>query len=331
MHRAPDHSPAAAAADHAALIVAFDAGDLAGREQDAAAMLASTCPGCASLLVDLGVLRAATAALEVAPRTRDYRLTDADAARLRPSTWQSLVRWLAAPRSALRPLAGGLAALGIAGLLLSTAPGFLGGSATSLTNGAPAVAPIAADGAVGAIPESAPTGAGPGSAAPATSAGSSAGSSAVTSAAPSALTIVPVRPNVAAPVAPIASGAAAPSPALGAPDATPGVAAVPPPSPFAVALPAPTPSSGAGAITGPAAGPIASAGSSGLSANSGATMDSTTKVAPPEAAQSGRTSVLPSPSQPTQKDRTLPILLSLALLGAGLGLFVVNRALRGRA
>jgi hypothetical protein len=320
MHRAPDHSPAAAAAEHAALIVALDAGDLDGRERDAAATLASSCAGCASLLADLGTLRAATAALPVAPRTRDYRLTDADAARLRPSTWRSLVRWLAAPRSSVRPLAGGLAALGVAGLLLTTTPGFFGGAATSLTTGAPAVAPRAADGAAGAAAGSTLPSAVAGSTAPAPSA------------APSALTIVPVGPNAAAPVVgPIASGSAAPSPALGVPGATPGVAAVPPPSPLAVALPAPSAASGAGTITGPAEGPIASAGSSGFSANGGATTDSITKVAPPEATQAGRTTIPPVPAQPAPQDRSASILLSLALLAAGLGLFVVNRALRGRA
>lgn len=317
MHRAPNHSPTAAAAEHAALIVAFDAGDLAGRERDSAATLAGTCPGCASLLADLALLRAATAALPARPRTRDYRLTDADAARLRPTTWESLLRWLAAPRSTVRPLAGGLAALGIAGLLLTTTPGFLAGSATSLTTtGAPAVAPGAADGAAGAVARSALPGAVAESAVPAASAASS------------AAPLTPVGPNVAAPVGPIASGAAAPSPALGAPGATPGVAAVPPPSPLAVALPAPTPPSGSGAVTGPAEGPTAS---SGFSAASGPATDSTTKAAPPEAGQGGRTAVQPAPAQPAPQDRTLPILLSLALLGAGLALLVVNRALRGRA
>ena len=320
MHRAPDHSPAVAAADHAALIVAFDAGDLAGHERDAAATLASTCPGCASLLADLALLRAATAALPARPRMRDFRLTDADAARLRPSAWKSLVRWLAAPRSTVRPLAGGLAALGIAGLLLTTTPGLLGGSAASLTTtGAPAVAQGAAGGAAGAVAGSALPGALSGNAVPAPSA------------APSTGPVTQVRPNVVAPVGPVTSGATAPSPALGVAPATPGVAAVPPPSPLAVALPAPSPASSAGTITGPAGAPMASPASSGFSANSGAATDSTTKAAPPEVAQGGRSAVLPAPAQPAQQDRTVPILLSLALLAAGLGLLVTNRALRGRA
>lgn len=329
MHRAPDHSPAAAAAEHAALIVAFDAGDLVARERDAAATLTSQCPGCASLLADLALLRAATAELPARRRTRDYRLSDADAARLRPSAWRSLLRWLAAPRSTVRPLAGGLAALGIVGLLLTATPGFLGGSSTSLTTaGAPAEAPAAADGAAGAVAGSALSGTVAGSALPGAVAGSGLPAP---SAASSAGPLTQVRPNAAAPVAPIASAAAAPGPALGGSGAAPGVVAVPPPSPLAVALPAPSPPPGAGTVTGPAAGPRASTGSSGFSTNSGPGTDSTTEAVPPEAAQGGRTVVLPSPAQPAPQDRAVPILLSLALLAAGLGLFVVNRVLRARA
>ena len=311
MHHVPDHSPAAAAAEHAALIVAFDAGDLAGRERDDAATLASTCSGCASLLADLVVLRAATASLPSTPRTRDYRLTHGDAARLRPSAWRSLARWLAAPRSSVRPLAGGLAALGIAGLLLTTTPGILGGAATSLpATGAPAAAQAPVDAAAGAVGDSA---------LPAASAASS------------TAPLAPVRPNAAAPVGPTASVAAAPSPALGGPGATQGVAGVPSPSLAAVALPAPTSPPGAGTITGPAAVPAASAGASGWSTYAGPATDSTTKATTSEASQFGRTVVPPEPPRPSPQDRTVPLVLSLALLGAGLGLLVVNRVLRGRA
>ena len=325
MHRAPDHSPAAAAAEHAALIVALDAGDLAGRERDDAATLASTCAGCASLREDLIVLRAATAALMVTPRTRDFRLTEADAARLRPSTWTSLVRWLAAPRSTVRPLAGGLTALGIAGLLLTATPGFFGGAATSLsTTGAPVVAPGGAEGAGGAVggnaaPSSAP------------SAAASAASNAAPSAAASAAASVETRPNGAAPIGPAASAASAASQVAGPSGTTPGLAALPAPSPATVAGPAPTPIPDAGTVTGPAAAPTATTGPSGFSTGAGAATDSTTKAAPPEAPQADRSALPAAPSGPTQPDRTLPLLLSLALLVAGVGLLVANRMLRGRA
>ena len=65
-----------------------------------------------------------TAALPARPR--DYTLSDADAARLRPAGWR---RWLAAigtSRDAVtRPLAVGLTTLGLAGLLVATVPGAL--------------------------------------------------------------------------------------------------------------------------------------------------------------------------------------------------------------
>ena len=79
------HSPATAAREHATLVVALDAGDLVGADRDRAATLAATCAGCASLLDDLAAIRAATATLPAPVRRRDYRLTDADAARLRPT------------------------------------------------------------------------------------------------------------------------------------------------------------------------------------------------------------------------------------------------------
>ena len=308
MHPAPDHSPAAAAAEHAALIVALDAGDLADRERDDATALTSTCVGCASLLEDLGVIRAATAALVVTPRTRDFRLTEADAARLRPSTWRSLVRWLAAPRSTVRPLAGGLAALGIAGLLLTTTPGFFGGAATSLsTTGAPVVAPGGAAGAGGAV-----------------------GGSALPNAAPRAAASAAARPEAAAPIGPAASAASAASPVAGPPGTTPGLAALPAPSPATVAGPAPTPIPDAGTVTGPAAAATASTRPSGFAADAGAPTDST-KAAAPEASQGDRSAVPATRDQPAPQDRTVPLLLSLTLLVAGLGLLVANRVLRGRA
>jgi len=279
MGHVPDHTPVAAAIEHAALIAALDAGDLAGIERDRAATLVGTCTGCASLLADLAVLRAATAALPAVPRTRDYRLTDADVARLRPPAWGRLVGWLGAPRSKVRPLAGGLAALGIAGLLLSTTPGFFGQAAMTLsTTGAPVVAPGDAGGA-GAAREVSPQ-----------------------------LSTAPTTQAV--------------------PGAIPGPKAVPVPSPAAAGVPAPTAPPSAGVLTGPAA--AATPGSSGFSSDAGAT-DLATKAAPPEASQAERNAALTPASEPATPDRTLLLVLSLALLAAGIGLFVANRVLRHRA
>ena len=279
MGHVPDHTPAAAAVEHAALIAALDAGDLAGIERDRAATLVGTCAGCASLLADLSVLRAATAALPAVPRTRDYRLTDADVARLRPPAWGRLVGWLGAPRSKVRPLAGGLAALGIAGLLLSTTPGFFGQAAMTLsTTGAPVVAPGDAGGA-GAAREVSPQ-----------------------------LSTAPTTQAV--------------------PGATLGPKAVPVPSPAAAGVPAPTAPPSAGVLTGPAA--AATPGPSGFSTAAGA-MDSASKAGPSDASQGERNAALTPASEPATPDRTLLLVLSLALLAAGIGLFVTNRVLRHRA
>ncbi|HYN48197.1 MAG TPA: hypothetical protein VER83_04975 [Candidatus Nanopelagicales bacterium] len=140
------HSPAAQAEDHAALIVALDAGDLAGAEILVAESLAASCTGCAALVHDLAAIRGAMTALPVPPRRRDYRLTAEDAARLRPSGWRRLLDWLAAPGSTVRPLATGLATLGVVGLLLTSGlpgalSGFGGGAASPLV--APEASPVA--------------------------------------------------------------------------------------------------------------------------------------------------------------------------------------------
>jgi hypothetical protein len=113
------HAPASAARDHDALVVALDAGDLAGPDQVRAEHLVASCAGCADLREDLATIRGALATLPVPARRRDYRLTDDDARRLRPGLWARLAGWLAAPGSSVRPLATGVATLGALGLLLT--------------------------------------------------------------------------------------------------------------------------------------------------------------------------------------------------------------------
>jgi hypothetical protein len=113
-------------ADHAAhdpLLVAA-AADRGGRlPADLAA-----CPACTSLHAELVAIAAAVPTSALPARPRDYTLTPADAARLRPGGWR---RWLAAIGSArdvvTRPLAIGFTTLGLAGLLVATVPGALPG------------------------------------------------------------------------------------------------------------------------------------------------------------------------------------------------------------
>ena len=123
----PVTDPSAMHATHDELtIVAYAAGDLHGAEFANATELVASCPACARLVDELSSIRAALASLPVPHRTRDFRLTEADAARLRPTGWRRLVVALASPRLAFtQPLAAGLATLGIAGLLLATIPSAL--------------------------------------------------------------------------------------------------------------------------------------------------------------------------------------------------------------
>jgi len=111
------------------LVLVAEAADRGGR----LAGLQAACPDCLALHADLVLLAAALPDAAVPARPRDFTLSAADAARLRPAGWR---RWLAAigtSRDAVsRPLAIGLTTLGLAGLLVASIPGALpGGSATS--------------------------------------------------------------------------------------------------------------------------------------------------------------------------------------------------------
>jgi hypothetical protein len=318
------HSPASAADEHATLVVALDAGDLAGADRDRALALAAACAGCASLLGDLAAIRTATAALPAPARRRDYRLTDADAARLRPTPWRRLVHWLGAPQSTVRPLAGALATLGIAGLLLSATPGLVSQAATTAsTAAAPLLAPGVVGTAGGAADGSAHIGVAP---SPATGPAAAAGVAPAAGAEPS---IAGATPGLAALPAPSPAGVAVPAPSSAAaavPESSPGTVAVPASSPAAVAVPAPTPPA-AGVGTGPAGG--ATAGPLGFSSNTG-----TSEVAPkaaPAQPQTGRGAAQPATSEPASSARTLVLIAGALLLALGIALFATNRALRGRA
>ncbi len=120
----PVHDPSTTHADHDELLMAaFAAGDLRGAELAAATELVASCPGCAALATDLGLIRAAIAGLPTPRRTRDFRLTEADAARLRPAGWRRFLVPFGGPRLAFtQPMAAGLATLGIVGILLSALP-----------------------------------------------------------------------------------------------------------------------------------------------------------------------------------------------------------------
>ncbi len=123
--------------DHAGhdrlLVAALAAGDLTGADRDHALELTRSCASCAELHDDLVAIARATSV--VGPpiaRPRDFQLSPADAARLRPAGWRRALSGLAGARLvASRPLGVGLATLGLAGLLIGNVPILsLGGSAS---------------------------------------------------------------------------------------------------------------------------------------------------------------------------------------------------------
>lgn len=115
------------------LVAALAAGDLAATDRDHALTLTRSCAECAELHDDLLAIARATASVPpIAARSRDFRLTPADAARLRPAGLRGLVaRFAGAPRAVTRPLGAGLAAIGLVGLLIGNAPAIIPGSAAS--------------------------------------------------------------------------------------------------------------------------------------------------------------------------------------------------------
>jgi len=160
------------AADHSAhdelLLAAVASGDdLPAAQLAAADALVRDCPDCAALVADLRALRFATAELPAPARRRDFRLTDADAARLRPAGWRWLVAAFASARLAFTaPLGAGLVAIGIVAGLVTIVPGAGGSFSTNVSRDASAADSFGAAGSAGAgavaVPERAPapTGAG---------------------------------------------------------------------------------------------------------------------------------------------------------------------------
>jgi hypothetical protein len=97
-------------------VVRHLAGDpLDDRETATVSERLATCPECAALVDELALISRATAAAAFPSRTRDFRLTTQDAARLRDGSRLRRFRdWLAAPRGAvLRPLAGAMLGIGL--------------------------------------------------------------------------------------------------------------------------------------------------------------------------------------------------------------------------
>ncbi len=297
------HAPASSAAQHELLIVGLDADDLREPDRTRAADLTQTCDGCAQLAADLAALRAATHALPARPRTRDFRLTPADAERLRPTAARRLLGWLAGPRSSVRPLAGSLAALGLAGLLVASVPGMLGRTASApaaltsqgaydLNSGAPSAAARAPEGG-------------------ASFSGNNATASAAASAAASQAALGPAA-------SPSAASAPSPAPAAsaaaGGPPAAPSVAA--PPSPMS-----PTTSSGRGSLQvtpSPIAAGSSAAGSSASACPCGKAATGSAGPSPTPGQLTASTAETPPGNSPLVPASALLLAVGAALFGARL-------------
>jgi hypothetical protein len=139
MTNVPDPNPHAS--HDLELIAAHAAGDAEGAERERAAALMDACDECARLHADLLVISSALAALPAPARPRDFRLTEEQAAKLRPSGWRGALASLAGPRfSFIAPLGTAMATLGLVGVLIA-GPGLpiLGSSSTMNVAEAPAM------------------------------------------------------------------------------------------------------------------------------------------------------------------------------------------------
>src|SRR4051795_13155376 len=114
------------------LIAAHAAGDTTDEEGRQAADLVATCEACATLQADLVAIAAASGGLPAPVRSRDYRLTPEQAAKLRPTGRRRLLDALGSTRFAFAaPPGATLANPGLAGLLLAAIPGVSLQGATS--------------------------------------------------------------------------------------------------------------------------------------------------------------------------------------------------------
>src|SRR5512134_3069292 len=107
--------PAAHETHDALLVSQFASGDpLDPWQLRDAELLVSSCRECASLAADLRTLSGVVAWEPVAPRRRDFRITPADADRLRGSAFSRLLRRISLPETGtLRPAALGALSIGL--------------------------------------------------------------------------------------------------------------------------------------------------------------------------------------------------------------------------
>ncbi|TAK02498.1 MAG: hypothetical protein EPO36_01785 [Chloroflexota bacterium] len=119
------------------LVARAAAGDLGVAEATAARDRLAACGACAALAVDLRAIAAATRELGAAGShvaigaARDFRISPSDAERLRRRGFLHRLRPMVPAGGRARGLGGGLATLGLVGLLVATGlPGSAGGAAS---------------------------------------------------------------------------------------------------------------------------------------------------------------------------------------------------------
>lgn len=82
-----------------------------------------SCPHCVRLYEDVVLIAALAPTSAVPPRTRDFRLTGADAAHLRELSWTGWWRVIGSSRDSVTgPVALALTTLGLAGIVLTSVP-----------------------------------------------------------------------------------------------------------------------------------------------------------------------------------------------------------------
>ncbi len=181
----------------------------------------AACSECALLYDDLVALSAATRALPVPARRRDFTLTNADADRLRVRGWRRVLAAIGSSRDVFsRPLAMGLTTLGVAGLLVATIPGALSGAFSGAASSPEQLSTVEAarDAAGGAVANPESIMVGEASAAPPLASDSG---PAIAAPAPSPTVSAAAAPAPALPEALVPGGAASPivgEPAAGAAD-----------------------------------------------------------------------------------------------------------------
>lgn len=106
----------------------------------------ATCIACFGLRADLLALRSFLPTATTPRRRRDFRLTIADANRLRRRGWRGLVAAIGTTRDGFtRPLAASFTALGLAGILLGAAPGGLALGTLGAAGATPVANPASID------------------------------------------------------------------------------------------------------------------------------------------------------------------------------------------